>query len=144
MNVPLFVKRAILLLSVIGIGISLYLTYVKLTSSPIVCGFGNCEKVQTSKYSQIAGIPVAVFGLFYYFLLFCLTFYSNETVKVPIFKTPSNALNLWVLWGIVFSSYLTYLEIFVIKAICLWCAISFADILLVAVLKFGVGGHVEK
>ena len=115
------------ILAVVGIAVSLYLTYAKLTSSPIVCGIGNCEKIQASPYSQIFGIPVAVLGILYYLVVFIL---ANKSLHKP--------LGWWLIFGAVFSAYLTYLELFVINEICMWCVISFADIILMnALYLFG-------
>lgn len=100
-------------LAVCGIAVSLYLTYVKLTGSPIKCTVGSCDIVQNSKYAELFGIPVAVFGVLFYFLLFLFTYYKTYVL-----------LKLWSLWGFIFSLYLTYLEIYVIKEICQWCVIS--------------------
>ena len=75
------------------------------------------------KYSALFEIPVAVYGVgFYFILLFMnINFESHKTIR-KIFP-------FWILWGILFSTYLTYLELFIIKAICMWCVISFANII---------------
>ena len=110
------------ILGITGIIVSLYLTYSKLTYNPLFCGIGDCSTVQASEYSYFLGIPVAILGLFYYLAFFGFTLVPNK-----IF------LKLWVIWGIVFSTYLTYLEIYVIEAICMWCVISFIVVLLMGV-----------
>ena len=116
--------KVLKVLTIFGIFISLYLSYVKLTTSSIVCTFGDCEKVQNSEYSQIFGIPVAVFGILYYFTLYIM------------FEKYQKYAKYWLLWGIIFSTYLTYLEIFVIKAICGWCVLSFVNIILIYALHY--------
>ena len=118
------IKKVLIALCILGIGLSLYLTYAKITSSPLYCGFGNCEKVQLSRYSEIAGIPVSVFGIAYYFVLLSLFYYSAK----------KKWLNLLLVWGILFSTYLTYLELFVIKAICMWCVVSFVNIVIISAI----------
>lgn len=117
-------KKILIFLCLIGIGVSLYLTYAKVTSSPLYCKFGNCEKVQNSKYSSIAGIPVSAFGVAYYLTLLTLFYYSAKR----------RWISLLLVWGILFSSYLTYLELFVIKAVCIWCVVSFVNILVISVI----------
>lgn len=114
-----------ILLAVAGVAVSLYLTYIKLSADPFICGLGDCGKVATSEYANIFGIPVALFGVGFYFILLFLIF--NNLRKLEMY---------WLLWGILFSSYLTYLELFVIKAICGWCVISFVIIILIGVLHF--------
>lgn len=106
-------KKFLYLLALAGILVSLYLTYTKFSNSKIICSFGNCNVVQNSEYSTLLGIPVALFGVFYYFLIFSLIFYKKNKV-----------LLLATALGFLYSMYLTYLEIFVVKAICQWCVIS--------------------
>src|SRR3972149_8466330 len=94
-------RSALLALSVVGILISMYLLYAKYTHNPLICGFGDCGKVQSSEYSRLLGIPVSVWGAFYYLLLF-----------VSFYKKYKRLAALSVLWGVGFSSYLTFLEIY--------------------------------
>lgn len=123
-------RNSLLVLSVMGIGVSAYLAYTKLTSSPIICG-GNsgCGIVQNSPYSTVIGIPLGIWGMAYFFFLFSL-FYIENIKKAGLVRS------LAVLWGLVFSLYLTYLEAFVIKAYCLWCLASFVIIILVNMIFF--------
>jgi uncharacterized membrane protein len=101
-----------------------YLSYQKLTQSPVYCtpGIGNCNAVDSSSYSVLFGIPVAYLGLFMYLVvLFLLVF--GESIK------PLKPYALYLMFGLsffsfLFSLYLTYLEIWVIKTICEWCIIS--------------------
>lgn len=110
--------------SVIGILVSGYLAYVKLFHVTIYCtpGLGNCETVNSSRYSMLFGIPLGVWGLIGYIALFLLiTFgrkihFISENVDLTVFAIS--------LAGFLFSIYLTALELFVIKAICQWCILS--------------------
>ncbi len=121
--------------------VSGYLTYAKLTSNPLFClSNRGCDIVQNSKYAQFLGIPVGIWGMMYYFVLFALLhlFYSQKEQKQPTadtLSTQKNYLpaltNFWLVWGLLFSTYLTYLEAFVIYAYCMWCLISFANIILI-------------
>ncbi len=123
-------------LAIIGVLISLYLTYVKLTSSTIICGeFSDCSKVQNSKYSSVFGIPVASFGIIYYFAMFALIYYLEHNPKSEYLKKLHLAKDLLMLWGLVFTTYLTYLEVFVIHAICLWCVGSAVVVALIAIVN---------
>ena len=116
-------KKLILILSLAGLVLSTYLTYTKLSSSIGLCAFGQCEVIQNSRYSRIFGIPVAAYGVGFYALLFILT--------AANLKKWAQA---WALWGLIFSMYLTILELFVIKALCGWCVLSFVIIILVNLL----------
>ncbi|MEN9389103.1 MAG: hypothetical protein RLY61_187 [Candidatus Parcubacteria bacterium] len=113
------------MLCLIGIGISMYLTYTKVTSSSVACINAGCNTVQSSKYSELFGIPMGVFGLGFYFALFTL-----------LFKAKESWAKLLLVWGNIYSLYLTYLELFVIKAICVWCVGSFVVIILMTILLF--------
>jgi uncharacterized membrane protein len=113
-------------LSLVGIGASGYLTYVHWFDKPIACpGFGTCAAVAQSDYAWIAGIPVAFLGLLGYV---ALTLISAFWLRV------GNRFDVWPLlaiWGIgvagvAYSAYLTYVELFVIDAVCIWCVTSAA------------------
>jgi uncharacterized membrane protein len=113
------VRRAVLLLSLIGIGVAGYLTWVHYGHLKIICvsGGGGCEKVQASSYAELAGIPVAVLGLAGYIGIFL------GTLLLPgeLGKLVGAFLSLV---GFGFSLYLTWAELFRIHAICQWCASS--------------------
>ncbi len=123
-------KNLLLALSFIGILISAYLTYAKVTSNPLICGLDRgCDIVQQSSYSTLFGIPLGFWGLIYYFALVIL--FSNDAVKFA--KTTAS---IAVLWGVAFSIYLTLIEIFVIHAFCYWCLGSAAVSVLIACVNF--------
>lgn len=113
-------------LSLFGIGVSTYLLFYKwqLTDS-LVCTFGNCEVINTSPYSEIVGIPVALLGVSGYALLLALNLWG--IVKLGQWVVP--AIFLASLIGVLFSAYLTYIEVFVLRAICQWCVVSAFTIL---------------
>ncbi|MDO9122745.1 MAG: vitamin K epoxide reductase family protein [Anaerolineaceae bacterium] len=110
--------------SIIGFIDSAYLTIIKFTNSPIYCtpGLGNCESVQNSQWSTIWGIPIALLGaLAYLFLIFCFVFEQS----IPDLKRYSDYLVFGTsFFGFLYSLYLTYLELFVLQAICQWCILS--------------------
>jgi uncharacterized membrane protein len=113
-----------LVASIIGFFDSAYLTIIKFTHTPIYCtpGLGNCETVQNSQWSTIWGIPIALLGaLSYLVLIVCFVFEK----RVPYLKQYSQYLIFGTsFFGFLFSLYLTYLELFVIHAICQWCILS--------------------
>jgi len=123
-------RTALVALAVIGLGISAYLTWVHFEGIAPVCAGGShgCETVQASRYATLAGIPVPLLGLFGYALLFVSALVRGEGGAY---------LGLLVtLVGTLFSAYLTYLELFVIHAICQWCVTSAVVMLLSFVLAF--------
>jgi uncharacterized membrane protein len=111
-------RVAALALSALGIVVAGYLTYVHYAELDPVCvgGGGGCERVQASDYSELAGIPVAVIGLVGYITVGVASFGRGERTLL--------AAAVLALTGAGFSLYLTYLELFVIDAICQWCVAS--------------------
>jgi uncharacterized membrane protein len=106
-------------LDVIGLAIAAYLSIVELQGGVPVCGpIKGCEEVARSEYSRIAGIPVAVFGVGLSLLLLSLA--------LAWWKTDLYALLLahygLSLAGVLFEVYFIYLQVFVIGAVCVWCA----------------------
>ena len=101
-----------------GIAIASYLTWVHYADTQAVCvgGGGGCERVQTSEYAEVAGVPVAVIGLIGYVAVLAAIATPGESAML--------AAALGGLAGFGFSAYLTYLELFVIDAICQWCVAS--------------------
>ena len=70
-------KNIVTVLCIFGLAISLYLTYAKLTSTPVVCKVGDCDAVQNSTYSVLFRVPVAVWGTLYYLALLFLNINEN-------------------------------------------------------------------
>ena len=117
-------ERLELLLILAGIGIAIYLSYVKLFGlEPYCAGVGNCEAVQTSPYAQFLGIPVALLGLAGYIGLLAL-FAVKQVDWRGWGHLAEQAFFLSTLVGVLFSAYLTYIELFVILAVCPWCVAS--------------------
>ena len=113
-------RVVLLVLAVLGALISAYLTWTHFAGlTPICTGSGEgCQTVQSSRYASVLGIPVALLGLIAYGGLIFSTILWRETGIYLGF--------LISLVGTLFSAYLTYLEIFVIGALCQWCLASAA------------------
>jgi uncharacterized membrane protein len=111
-------KITMIALTMVGLGVASYLTYVHYSGIKPACSLGgSCELVQTSAYSHLAGVPVALMGLIgYVSILLLLLLPESETRR---FATVGVAAI-----GFGFSAYLTYRELFSIHAICEWCASS--------------------
>ena len=113
-------RAVITVLSLIGFIVTAYLTYVyynQAETSFCVTG-SSCDIVRLSGYSSIDGIPVSLIGLVGYFGLFIITV-SNISDRLKWLT-----LYFISLPGLVFSVYLTYVEVFVLKAICSFCLLS--------------------
>ena len=113
------------LLSIIGLGIAIYLSIIEVSNSEPICGpVGDCSAVQQSKYALLFGvIPIGILGLVGYLSILVLWILSKFG-PVSIRKWAS--LLIWILawFGLFFSIYLTFLEPFVIGATCAWCISS--------------------
>ena len=109
---------AAVVLSVLGIAVAGYLTYVHYAGIEPVCQLsGGCEKVQTSQWADFAGIPVALLGLIGYVTIFLSLLFLRGDVR----KLVTAALSVC---GFLFSAYLKYRSIFSIEATCQWCLAS--------------------
>jgi uncharacterized membrane protein len=111
-------------LAVAGLGVAAYLAYVELTQTEAVCGpVGECNVVQASQYAKVLGIPVAVLGLANYAAVMLLWAWGRYGSGRWASLAGRGLLLLTVL-GVLFSVYLTLLELFVIHAVCAWCLTS--------------------
>jgi uncharacterized membrane protein len=105
-------------LAAVGLGIATYLLAVRILGEAPACGpVKGCETVAASEYATVAGVPVALFGVLFSITLLaaCLAWWRRGDRRA-----------LYVAYGlglagIVAVVYLTYLELFVIEAICVWC-----------------------
>jgi uncharacterized membrane protein len=118
--------RAALVLAGIGIGIAGYLVYVHYTDTKVLCSISHgCETVQKSKYSKLAGVPVALLGLVGYVGILVTLFIHSETGRL--------AGAGMALVGLGFSGWLTYLDAARIHAWCQWCVGSAIVMTLLAI-----------
>jgi uncharacterized membrane protein len=119
-------------LGLIGLGIATYLTVVHYDGGSPVCAISHgCETVQHSRYSKLAGIPVAVIGLAGYVAILA-------TLLIPTAEAALATVAVTFV-GLCFSAYLTYREIFTIKAICQWCvgsAVVMTALTVLAVVRY--------
>ncbi len=132
-----WLKLISIVLAVIGIGIAGYLTYTDVLHAPVACiqgGAWDCGGVQTSIYSRIAGVPVAVLGLVGYIaILLVLAFESS----IPFLAARGRLLVFaMTLFGIVMSGYLTVIEAFVLYKWCIWCVGSAVTMVLLFIVSF--------
>lgn len=122
------------LLSLVGLFVSAYLYLYKIGRiGSLACGTGECETVQASPWSRFAGIEVALIGVVGYGVLVLLSLASIQP-GLSRRRWPADLLACLSGLGMVFSLYLTYLELFVIHAICRWCVGSAVIIALVFAL----------
>jgi len=118
----------------LGIVVSGYLASKRLTGGSLACTrWAQCDVVNNSLYSKFLGIPVSFIGLVAYLMLLALAVAALRTDG----RVQRQMLLLSLLFsicGVGFSIYLTYIEVYVIEALCSWCVASAIIIALLAIL----------
>lgn len=111
-------RAAAAALCVAGIGVAGYLTWIHYADLDTLCvgGGGGCERVQSSDYAELAGVPVSLLGLIGYVTIGAALIVGGERGRL--------AAAFLALVGFGFSVYLTYVELFVLEAVCQWCVAS--------------------
>jgi uncharacterized membrane protein len=112
-----------LIAAIVGLVDSIYLAWIKLADKTAACSnIGDCEAVNNSQYSEIGGIPIALLGAGAFLLILILLVLEQ--------RWPEQTVNIRLgifglsLTGTLYSGYLTYLEIAVLRAICPFCVVS--------------------
>lgn len=117
-------RAAILVLSALGAGIAAYLTVTRLTHSQVACLTSGCETVQTSRWSELAGIPVASLGLGCYVALAASAVSRSDLAR---------ALGaVAAVGGLAFALFLVWVQAAELHAFCQWCLASDAILVLLA------------
>lgn len=131
-------KKLSIGLAMIGLLDSAYLTWIKLSNTEAYCaGIGQCDVVNQSEYAEFFGIPIALLGLGAYITILILHWMEDKENIVG-----ENSLSIIMgltFIGVIYSAYLTYIELFVLYAVCPFCVISAIVILLmsgIAVWRF--------
>ena len=128
-------RMAIAVVALAGLFVSIYLTLYKLGAlGELSCAVGSCETVQTSRWAVFLGLPVAAWGVGYYLATLAVAILGlqerwADSSALPLVQTAMSG------WGVLFSGWLTWLELFVIDAICMWCVISAILVCIIFVLS---------
>jgi uncharacterized membrane protein len=125
-------------LALVGVLLSVYLTLHRLGMiGPIACGSGQaCDTVQLGPYGALFGIPVAGYGVAGYLAILVAALVGLQD-RFLVHPGPTRAIVLLSGAGVAFTIYLTYLELFVIHAVCTWCvgsAVVIASIFVAGVI----------
>lgn len=125
-------NRFIFILSILGILIAIYVLQGFLRQTPIVCVNTGCELVRKSPASYLFGtIPVPAVGLVGYSILALCSFLRSTKLADTTWNTLTRIMLGMGAFGVAFVSWFTYTEIFVIRGICTWCAISAVNMVIV-------------
>jgi uncharacterized membrane protein len=111
-----------IIISLVGIAVAGYLSFASFNLDMLTCNIGDCLTVQSSDYARIAGIPIALLGLGMFAAIFSLGVARIMWSGFEEFAT--FAAFALAVTGTLYSAYLTYVEIWVIEAICQWCVAS--------------------
>ena len=125
----------IALLAFTGMVDALYLS-IKRNAGPIPCHITRgCTDVLTSKYSEIAGIPLSWFGLAFYFVIFSVVIFSFfEDPKYPVSRL-SGLIFYLAGAALIISAFLVGIQAFILKAYCEYCLLSAALVLTIFLLS---------
>ena len=110
-------------LVILGLAVSIYMTVYKVTSNNAIClGSGDCSTVNSSRYAEVNGIPVAVFGVIGYLAILVVHYFENFN---RFFKQNSTLMIFGMaLTGFLFTVWLIYVEVALLKALCPFCVTS--------------------
>lgn len=117
-------RMAIAALALIGAFVAMYLALYKFGAiGHLACGLGSCERVNTSRWATFLGAPVAAWGFAFYAVTFVVALVGTSPAwsgrrEISVLLTVMSAV------GVVFSAWLTYLELYVIDAVCRYCVVS--------------------
>ncbi|HVT40890.1 MAG TPA: vitamin K epoxide reductase family protein [Gemmatimonadaceae bacterium] len=130
-------RNIIAVLSLAGVFLATYLSLYKLgIIGSLACGTGQCEVVQTSQWATLVGAPVALWGVGFYLAMFAASV-AGSFGHLTESRAISVALVVMSGWGVLFSGWLTYVEVVKIEAICRWCVASAILVLALFVLSIG-------
>jgi len=124
-------RQAIALLALVGLFVALYLWLHQIgVGGELKCGTGACDTVQASRWARFVGIPVAAYGVVGYAALLTAALVGLQPAWLGR-RGPIVLLAALATGGVLFTGWLTYLELFVIHAICRWCVASAVTITLI-------------
>jgi len=125
----------ILVLAFCGLSDSIYLAQNEISDTPLVCNIeeiSGCNIVATSQYANFLGIPIAEYGVIFYAFIFIIA-----AIEIMIFdQFLRRTLQILSFVGLLTSLYLTFVEIFVIHALCIYCLASAVIALLIFIVAY--------
>jgi uncharacterized membrane protein len=139
-------RMIIAALALIGVFVALYLTLYKVgVIGHLACGLGGCERVNTSKWAIFAGAPVAAWGVAFYITTFVVALVGTSPSWIDR-REIAYLLAGMSFVGVAFTAWLTYLELYVIEAICKYCvtsAVIVTAIFIVSIADVAMGNRAQ-
>lgn len=125
-------NRIIFVLAIVGLLIAIYVTQSFLRQVGVVCVTSGCELVRKNPASYLWGVPVPAVGLVGYAVIAVLAFARSSSANINLLK---GVLGMTI-FGVGFTLWFTYTELFVIRGVCMWCAISTVNMFVLFGLAF--------
>jgi uncharacterized membrane protein len=127
-------RQITIALTIIGLLVSIYMTIYKVTNSESMCiGSSGCSEVNSSRFSEVNGIPVAVLGVAGYAAILVLLFLEQ---RPGMFQQNGSMMFFGVsLLGFLFTLYLIFVEVALIKAYCPFCLTSQAVMIIIFIIS---------
>ena len=116
-------RGAAFALALAGAAIASYLTWTHTRGVAPLCGTGGCDTVQQSRYSELAGVPVAAIGIVFYAAFLLALVVDLRSAAAGLAAAAA-----------LFAVYLVVLQVAVIEALCTWCVVNDAIVLALALL----------
>lgn len=133
---------------------TIYLTYMHFKPSASewckLSDYLDCDIVNKSIYAELFDIPVAILGLLTYLLLFGLAWIIFKNIRLTQYAKFLRPINLlWFMFvvvagGVLFSGYLTYVELFVLHAVCVFCMAQQVIIIIDLFILLGILSLIDK
>ena len=137
-------RQALVLLALVGLLVATYLWLYKIgVVGELRCGTGSCETVQASRYAELLGLPVALYGVAGYAMLFALGLAGLAPARASDARLGVLLAALATV-GFSFTLYLTAIELFVLHAVCRWCVASAGIMTAIWVLSLSLLGRAAR
>jgi uncharacterized membrane protein len=109
-------RVATAVLALLGAALAGYLVYVRASGGAVACATGGCETVQSSRYAEVFGVPVALVGLIGYLIVLGCAVAAGDLARL--------AQAMVTLSAFIFSAYLLFVQLHLVGAVCRWCLVS--------------------
>jgi uncharacterized membrane protein len=133
-------NRMLFMLSLVGVCVSAYLLQSYMRHSELLCLNQGCEIVRNSVYSSIYGVPVPLYGLIGMAVILIITILQTVQFK----KERIYVLAIVSTLGFISVGWLTYAELFLIHALCMWCVIEAVLMTVIFVISISLSKNIAQ
>lgn len=137
-------RMTIAALALIGAFVATYLMLYKIGAiGHLACGLGSCERVNISRWATFLGAPVAAWGIAFYVATLVVAIAGTSPAWIGR-REISIVLAVMSAVGVAFSAWLTYLELYVIGAVCRYCVVSAVIVTLILLVSIADLRHSNR